>query len=156
MVDRCRSIEFKFRNIPSLPDLDLRTSEYVYFVESDTPGKLIKIGKTESLRQRLMLLQGTCPVQLTLIGVIRAPCGTESLFHALLALSRAHGEWFYPSTEVMELAGQLPKLGTLDHTEIRDLCVSRGCSHLQVTAAFNRRSKRKKRPRMRFGQLVFK
>lgn len=151
-----RPIDFKFRKIPSLPDLDLKTSEYVYFVESDSPFKLIKIGRTESLRNRLMGLQASSPVQLRLIAAIRAPAGTENLFHAIFADARAHGEWFLPTAEVLELAQQLPKMGTLAHEEIRVICEARGCSPLDITRAFMISSKSKRRrPRVRYGRLVF-
>lgn len=151
-----RPVECKFRKIPSLPDLDLRTSEYIYFVESDTPFKLIKIGRTESLKRRLLHLQGSSPVQLRLIGAIRAPAGTENLLHAIFSEARAHGEWFLPTTNLLELVRKLPKMGTLTHAEVRELCEAGGCDALQITRAFSRPSKRAKRPRVRFGQVVFR
>lgn len=151
-----RPIDPKFENVPSLPDLDIRTSEYVYFVESDSPFKLIKIGRTESLRRRLLGLQAGCPVQLKAIAVIRAPAGTETLFHWMFAKARAHGEWFLPTVELIEFAGQLPKMGALAHDEVRALCESKGCTPLQVTQAFSLSSKSKRRrPRIKFGRLVY-
>jgi hypothetical protein len=157
MMPGYRPIDLKFSKIPSLPDLDLRVSEYVYFIESDAPFNLIKIGRTESLKRRLMGLQTMCPVQLTLIAAIRAPAGTENLFHSILAKSRAHGEWFLPTTQVVEFAKQLPRMGTLTHEEIRNICEARGCGPLQVTQAFMLSSKSKKsRAQFRYGRLVFR
>jgi hypothetical protein len=151
-----RPVVSKFGDIPSLPDLDLRTSEYIYFLESDTPFKLIKIGRTESLKRRLMGLQTMCPVQLRLIGAIRAPAGTENLLHAILSNARAHGEWFFPTSELIDLIKQLPKMGTLTHAEVRELCAARGCDELQITRAFSRPSKKAKRPCLRYGQVVLR
>jgi hypothetical protein len=152
-----RPIVSKFGKIPSLPDLDMRTSEYVYFVESDTEFKLIKIGRTESLKRRLMVLQSACPVQLRLIAAIRAPSGTEQLFHKILQESRTHGEWFLPSASVIGLAKALPKMGTLTHAQVRNIGESQGLSELQVTQFFVR-SDRSKRSRQQFRhrQLVFR
>lgn len=151
-----RPIEQKFRSIPSLPDLDIRTSEYVYFLESDTPGNLIKIGRTESLKRRLVGLQSSCPVQLKLIAAIRAPAGTETLFHWIFSASRAHGEWFLPTVELLNLVKQLPRMGALTHEEVRALCEAMGCHPLKVTQAFNLSTKSKRRrPKMRYGRLVY-
>lgn len=151
-----RPVVSKFGDLPSLPDLDIRTSEYIYFVESDTPIKLIKIGRTESLKRRLMGLQTMCPVQLRLIAAIRAPAGTENLLHAIFSKARAHGEWFLPTSELLDLVKQLPKMGTLTHAEVRELCVARGCDDLQITRAFSRPSTKAKKPCLRFGQIVFR
>lgn len=156
MMSEYHPIDSRFSDIPSLPDLDLRTSEYVYFLESDTPFKLIKIGRTESLKRRLMGLQASCPVQLRLIAAIRGPAGTETLFHWAFSKARAHGEWFLPTVEVVGLAKQLPKLGALSHEETRAICEARGCTPLQVTRAFMLADKStRRRPRMRYGRLVF-
>jgi len=152
-----RPIEFKFDEIPSLPDLDLRTSEYVYFVESDTDCNLIKIGRTESLKRRLQSLQAACPVQLRVIAAIRAPAGTELLFHQMFASARVHGEWFFPTTEVLTLVKALPKMGTLSHKQVREVCEMHGCDALQITRAFMGYGRSKKpRAQYRNGQLVFR
>jgi hypothetical protein len=157
MLPGYRPVEIKFRKIPSLPDLDLRTSEYVYFVESDTPAKLIKIGRSESLKKRLMGLQMVSPVQLRLIAAVRAPSGTEFLLHNVFASARAHGEWFIPTTQLIELAKQLPKMGTLTHEDVRQICAARGCDELLISKAFMRSDRYKKRRlTLRYGRLAYR
>jgi hypothetical protein len=156
IMSTVRPIDSKFNKIPSLPDLDPRTSEYVYFVESDTERKLIKIGRSESLKRRLIALQASCPVQLRLIAAIRAPAGTENLFHAILAPARVHGEWFQPTVEVIALAKYLPKMGTLTHEQVRDIAEAGGVRPGDVSRAFTIGGKAKRRhPRIRYGRLVF-
>lgn len=74
----------------------------VYFVQH-APDGLIKIGWASKPLKRLQSLQVGCPVPLVLRAVIEC-CGTyEADFHARFLASHAHGEWFHPTDDVLEL-----------------------------------------------------
>lgn len=149
-------IENKFSSIPSLHDLDLAVREYVYFVESDSPSKLIKIGKTESLRSRLLGLQAHSPVQLSLVGVINAPAGTERLFHMVFEEYRQHGEWFLPGPKLLLMLKSLPKLGCFQHDEIRVLVNRYGVGHETITKVFRGTVKSKRHDRLKHRHGIFR
>lgn len=97
----------KFWRLPtdSLPWM----REWVYFLESHTSPPLVKIGKTQSVRWRMVCLQSQCPVALTLIGCISAPAGTEKVIHAKFKDIRQHGEWFLKTDHLREFIRSLPK-----------------------------------------------
>lgn len=130
--------------------------EYVYFLESDSPGRLIKIGKTESLKKRLLMLQSSCPVQLSLVGAINAPAGTERLFHMAFEEYRRHGEWFAPGPKLILMIKSLPKLGCFQHDEMRALVNRYGIGHDTITKVFRGTSKSKRHDRLKYRHGVFK
>lgn len=78
-----------------------RASEFVYFVRAETT-RLIKIGISRDMVQRLKALQTGSPDKLSVMGVIRCerPVDTERAFHAQFRRQHSHGEWFKPSAEL--------------------------------------------------------
>jgi len=65
----------------------------------------IKIGKTMSIKQRLINIQSGCPFELSLWLTIRTPkaAEVERAAHGLLAHCRTRGEWFAPSGKDLDL-----------------------------------------------------
>lgn len=92
--------------------------EWVYFLRSAVDPHLVKVGHATNLKWRLTGLQTQCPVQLSLIGLVEAPAGTECVFHEALDTDRAHGEWFYPTERLELLRKSLPKGGSIEGPEV--------------------------------------
>lgn len=72
---------------------------YVYFIETATKPKLIKIGKSNDVDARLAQLQTACPVPLSVRHVITCDSETnafevEKLLHSVFSSLRTNGEWF--------------------------------------------------------------
>ena len=65
----------------------------------------IKIGKTVSIKQRLINIQSGCPFDLSLWLTIRTPKAAEVERAALdlLAHCRTRGEWFSPAEQDLDL-----------------------------------------------------
>jgi hypothetical protein len=72
---------------------------YTYFLQAGSDGP-IKIGWTRNLPVRLRTLSTLCPDPLRLLGVIRGD--VEDLCHMRLGAYRIHGEWFAPSSVVVD------------------------------------------------------
>lgn len=70
-----------------------------YFIRAGEHGP-IKIGATKNLVVRLRTLCAVSPVPLRLLGVMED--NAEERCHALVGASRLHGEWFAPSTEILQ------------------------------------------------------
>jgi len=75
----------------------------VYFIQADKL-RLIKIGFTRDIRDRLRTLQTCSPDRLTLIGAIHSKNGEqiEASLHKQFQADRDHGEWFRPSPALLE------------------------------------------------------
>lgn len=65
----------------------------------------IKIGKTTSIKRRMINIQCGCPFELSLWLTIRTPrpSEVEQAAHDLLAHCRTRGEWFAPSGDDLDL-----------------------------------------------------
>jgi hypothetical protein len=74
---------------------------FVYFI-SGAHGT-IKIGKANDVAARLRTLRASSPVELRLLGTIRAGRSAEAALHRRFAKSRLHGEWFRSSAELLAL-----------------------------------------------------
>lgn len=70
-----------------------------YFVQAGEDGP-IKIGATKNLAVRLRTLCAMSPVPLRLLGLMKG--NVEERCHLLLGASRLHGEWFAPTTAVLQ------------------------------------------------------
>ncbi len=76
-----------------------RPPSYVYFITgagTDT----IKIGVTESVKERVKALQTASPVQLQVVAVFRGTRDDEQRLHGRFHKDRLHGEWFKYSDEI--------------------------------------------------------
>jgi len=74
--------------------------EFTYFIQSENGGP-IKIGYTrQDPNQRLKDLQTGSPVKLKLLGAIKG--NKEAMLHHKFIEERSHGEWFEPSTKLVD------------------------------------------------------
>jgi hypothetical protein len=113
-------IKNKFTQLPKLEKLPA-SREWVYFVEGNFPQPLIKIGHSRKLKDRLIQVQGSVPVQLKLIGVINAPAGSEFVLHEIFKTDRFHCEWFRPSGDLTAAIQAFPKAGKIDGIDLLKL-----------------------------------
>jgi len=75
----------------------------VYFVRQANDAGLIKIGYTDdSIKSRLSTLQTASPEPLTLLCAVPGSRDEETALHARFAPYRRRGEWFEPSSELLE------------------------------------------------------
>lgn len=76
---------------------------YIYFIEAQKLG-LIKIGITStSIETRLSSMQSSSPDVLKLLGFIPGDYQLEHQIHRKLKGSHSHREWYYPTTNVLNL-----------------------------------------------------
>jgi hypothetical protein len=96
--------------------------EWVYFLGSESPDHLIKIGRAANLERRLAGLEAMSPVPVFLITAFNAPRRTEALFHCLFEEHREWGEWFRPGESLLKfLEAERPQMLSLsDLTKICD------------------------------------
>ena len=74
--------------------------EFTYFIQSEKGGP-IKIGyTTQDPNKRLRDLQVGSPAKLKLLGVIKG--NKERALHHKFTTERSHGEWFEPSTKLVD------------------------------------------------------
>lgn len=81
----------------------------VYFVQAHAL-RLIKIGSTVDVGDRLRILQTGSPDKLELVGAI---CSDDAFrleedLHHRFAAHREHGEWFQPAAALLELIARWP------------------------------------------------
>ena len=74
-------------------------SPYTYFLQAG-PGGPIKIGSTRNLLVRLRTLCAMFPLPLRLLGIVESDL--EDRCHFRLGAFRLHGEWFAPSSVVLD------------------------------------------------------
>jgi hypothetical protein len=75
-----------------------RTGSFVYVVQADTGH--VKIGRSTMPEVRIASLRTCCPVEVRVVGVVRADYDMEPRLHRACAASRVRGEWFDPTREV--------------------------------------------------------
>ena len=74
---------------------------YVYFLQSQGPKGLIKIGFSTNPWSRLAHFRSASPVPLELIHVMPATEKVEAKLHKKFASDRQHGKWFTPSEALL-------------------------------------------------------
>ena len=75
---------------------------YIYFLACDhVKPSLVKIGRSNKVGKRICAIQTQSPVQVELIGLMRAPAETEKHLHWRFAHLRSHGEWFRLTPDLM-------------------------------------------------------
>ena len=73
----------------------------VYFVQS-AAGEPIKIGASSNPENRLVGMQGTCPIPLKILAIVpNGGFNLERRLHEQFADERRHGEWFTPSPALL-------------------------------------------------------
>lgn len=71
----------------------------------------VKIGKADNVARRLREIGTSCPFPLSLVLVLEpGTMKVERYFHRLFRASRAHGEWFYMSEELVEFILEVQKM----------------------------------------------
>lgn len=83
------------------PSRRVSAAQDVYFIQSVAGGP-IKIGCSDAPEARLSQLQTGSPFKLEIVGVV--PDGGRKLegeLHKKFAGSRSHGEWFFPTPELV-------------------------------------------------------
>ncbi len=88
------SYEEKFQNRPC-----------VYFVQSHEGGP-IKIGYTTHLKKRLAKMRTDSPQPLNVLFAVDASMLEERGFHSIFTETRAHGEWFEPTSELLDFIAE--------------------------------------------------
>ena len=73
----------------------------VYVISS--AGEYYKIGVAKNPIRRMVALQISSPVQLSIVAVADWPDAAERRVHAVLRQHRVRGEWFRPCAELREL-----------------------------------------------------
>jgi hypothetical protein len=125
------AIENKFLSLPKVRKPP-KGREWTYFLRADCEARLLKIGNSVHLKWRLTGLQTQCPVQLSLVGLVQAPAGTEFVLHEALSESRAHGEWFRPTPAVERIRRALPKAESIETPDLIRLVEPLGVSKDRV------------------------
>lgn len=75
--------------------------EEIYFIQ-DSLSKRIKIGYTTNLKIRFQTLSGSNANKLFILGSIPGTEKDEAKLHKNFIEDRAHGEWFHPSSEILD------------------------------------------------------
>jgi hypothetical protein len=92
---------------------------YVYFIQGVTT-RLVKIGMSENVGLRLVMMQQGSPDRLRLLGTVafrdfREALHIEHRLHVRFANCRAHGEWFRPDAALTKF------LQSIDREKLRRL-----------------------------------
>lgn len=81
---------------------------YVYFVTTEFPNFPIKIGMSSSHKMRMTTLQVALPYRIKVLAVVPTYDVTfERRIHRKFANTRLCGEWFEPSSELLEFISNL-------------------------------------------------
>lgn len=73
---------------------------YIYFIQTEGGGDLIKIGKSRNVKSRLHSMQTGCPIPMRLLGYFKANDSMEGALHDEFAEYRVRGEWFEPVEDI--------------------------------------------------------
>ena len=79
-----------------------RAKRLVYIVEGIST-RMIKIGSASNVQDRLANLQCGSPDKLRVLWSGPGGVKAETIAHREMAASRAHGEWFRPTTAILRL-----------------------------------------------------
>lgn len=81
----------------------------VYFIQVCDDGP-IKIGYAQNPKRRLHNMQTGNPVRLRLLAITDGGESEERALHSKFAASRISGEWFAPTTDLMEFVASVPSV----------------------------------------------
>lgn len=79
----------------------LKMPSHVYFIRNEKT-RLIKIGYSVNPNARLRALEVGAGSALSLLATTPGGRSEETELHRRLCRSRAHGEWFHPTREVLD------------------------------------------------------
>jgi len=80
--------------------------EKIYFIQSVSGGP-IKIGVSNSPKNRLKDIQLMCPYKLNLLATIKGDRKKEQLLHRKFKKYRLHGEWFEDNNEIKKYINKI-------------------------------------------------
>ena len=72
----------------------------IYFIRSESGHVKIGYSRNRNIQKRLVSLQTSCPLELTILKVINGNRDKEKAFHAQFAKYKSSGEWFILSDEI--------------------------------------------------------
>ncbi len=92
------------------------------YVLSTQDLEYIKVGKTNSPKQRFINIQSGCPFKLSLWLAIKTPrhAELEKIIHRRLAHCRVRGEWFAPSEKDLDALSDFFTLTNANVHEVFD------------------------------------
>lgn len=74
----------------------------IYFLQADRVG-LIKIGHTSRhVNERIATIRSQSPVRLSLLATMEGDWRTEQELHDAFVNSHSHGEWFWPTRDIVD------------------------------------------------------
>jgi len=71
-----------------------------YIIQMDSPDRLVKFGRTRSLKARMSTLQTGVPWDIRIVALIGTDC-EKDLKHRF-AKDQVKGEWFYPTADLQQ------------------------------------------------------
>jgi len=102
----------------------------VYFIQCEVTGR-IKIGRAKNPRRRLSEVQTGSPTKLRLVGTIPGGRSEELELHAKFTGARLHGEWFIPTSDLLD---HINKLGffapAYEWEAVRERVLERVCERV--------------------------
>lgn len=81
---------------------------HVYAIEPKGGG-CVKFGRAINVKSRFSSIQTGSPVKLVLLGSVFVPGDVETEIHTYLKDHKSHGEWFYPTVLVKQVAALIEK-----------------------------------------------
>lgn len=78
----------------------------IYFIKHT---EYVKIGYTNNIQDRLSQLQVSCPVKLSVLGLVEGTMDDEFLYHLKFKYLHSSGEWFKHTSELDEFIDTLSK-----------------------------------------------
>jgi hypothetical protein len=87
---------------PRAQKFGLPTGPVTYLIRAASATGRIKIGQSIDVRKRLLTLQAASPVLLNVVATLPG-LQHEAELHRRFASQRRHGEWFDPSSELLDL-----------------------------------------------------
>lgn len=78
----------------------VRKCDLAYLVQSDAPGAIVKIGRTQDAQQRVTQLKHSVPFAIRLIAVMTGGVKQEKAFKQRFQHLQHKGEWFRPVEEM--------------------------------------------------------
>lgn len=87
--------------------MNFRDQFTIYFIKPVGLTGPIKIGLSKHPERRLDEFRGWSPLELEMIGTVPGNWADEQFLHECLAEHHSHGEWFFPSPEVITAVEQV-------------------------------------------------
>jgi hypothetical protein len=99
--------------------MNFRDRFVVYFIKPVGLVGPIKIGLSENPQRRIDEFRTWSPFELEIIGTIAGSWADEQFLHECLAADHSHGEWFFPSREVLRAVDEVISSGGIKSLRAR-------------------------------------